>query len=154
MQQSQSKPDGSTRIREDEGDDETSLPLRKKLSRQLSRHVSATISTILGKTPPVPQRGSRAGINKEMLAAGQSYVRYTDAIPYYLKPIIPGFFNLANAAFRWSSLIFVDASVMSMLNGGLDLILSVVAARYIRKRMVTANRWAAVAIVSVGIALV
>ena len=72
----------------------------------------------------------------------------------HLKPIVPGILNLANGICRWTALEMIDASLLVMLIGGMDLILSVLAAKYIRGRGVTTFRWVAVGILVVGVTLV
>jgi drug/metabolite transporter (DMT)-like permease len=75
-------------------------------------------------------------------------------IPWQLKPAIPGFFNLCNAALRWGSLSYVAASICDMLMTGSELVLSVIAARVIRKRQISPSRWAGVAVVTVGLLII
>ena len=79
---------------------------------------------------------------------------WVHAIPWYLKPVVPGFFNLCNSAMRWGSLIYVAASMAEMLISGLELLLSVVAARCIRKRRISWSRWVGVVVVALGLVLV
>mmetsp|Transcript_36404 Transcript_36404/g.53202 ORF Transcript_36404/g.53202 Transcript_36404/m.53202 type:complete len:217 (+) Transcript_36404:327-977(+) len=55
---------------------------------------------------------------------------------------------------RWVSLVFVAASTAEMLISGLELILSTVAARLIRKRLVSKMRWMGVVVVALGLVLV
>lgn len=77
----------------------------------------------------VDYRGSVTGLTEESKRA----VQWVHRIPWYLKPCLTGFFNLLNSAMRWASLVYVAASVAEMLISGLELVLSVVAARIIRK---------------------
>lgn len=105
----------------------------------------------------VPQRrqqlkrqGSDHGLTEESTKA----VSWVHEIPWYFKPAIPGVFNLLNAALRWASYVYVPASVAEMLIAGSELTLSVVAARLIRKRLVSYNRWMGVGIVSTGLLLI
>mmetsp|Transcript_16062 Transcript_16062/g.21507 ORF Transcript_16062/g.21507 Transcript_16062/m.21507 type:complete len:196 (+) Transcript_16062:4861-5448(+) len=81
-------------------------------------------------------------------------VAWVHKIPTNLKPAIPGFFNVVNSAMRWASLVFVAASTAEMLISGLELILSTVAARLIRKRLVSKMRWMGVVVVALGLVLV
>ena len=81
-------------------------------------------------------------------------VTWVHAIPWYLKPAVPGFFNLCNSAMRWGSLIYVAASMAEMLISGLELLLSVVAARCIRKRRISWSRWVGVLVVALGLVMV
>ena len=94
--------------------------------------------------------GSRHGLGQNAEDAAQ----WVEHIPRFWMPIISGFFGLTNNALRWASLLFVAASVAEMINSGLELILSLLAARYLRKRMVSPPRWAGVAIVTMGVILV
>jgi len=77
-----------------------------------------------------------------------------ERIPWYIKPAVPAFFNLLNSAMRWASLIFVAASVAEMLISGTELVLSVLATRCVRGRMVTRVRWIGVLVCTVGIIMV
>lgn len=96
------------------------------------------------------RRGSRTGLTDESSKA----VAWVHSIPWYLKPMFPGFCNLCNSAMRWASLIFISASVAEILISGLELVLSVFAARIVRKRMISWTRWFGVGIVFVGLMLV
>ena len=101
--------------------------------------------------PPNRQRsGSLTGLTEESSEA----VSYIHRIPHSLKPAVPGLFNLINSGMRWASLVFVPASTAEMLISGLELILSTVAARLIRKRMISMQRWGGVCIVAVGLIVV
>ena len=105
------------------------------------------------KTPERRKRsGSPTGLTTESHNAAT--VTWVHAIPWYLKPVVPGFFNLCNSAMRWGSLIYVAASMAEMLISGLELLLSVVAARCIRKRRISWSRWVGVLVVALGLALV
>lgn len=96
------------------------------------------------------RRGSSTGLTEESRKA----VAWVHSIPWYLKPVLPGFFNLCNSAMRWASLMFVSASVAEILISGLELVLSVCVARMIRKRLVASQRWIGVAIVTFGLVVV
>lgn len=96
------------------------------------------------------RRGSKTGITIESDKA----VAWVHRIPWFLKPAIPGIFNLCNSALRWGCLVFVAASTAEMLISGLELVLSVLAARFIRKRMISNIRWIGTLIVAVGLILV
>lgn len=75
-------------------------------------------------------------------------------IPWYIKPTVPAFFNLLNSCMRWTSLLFVAASVAEMLITGMELVLSVLAARCVRGRRITWVRWLGVGVCTLGIILV
>jgi drug/metabolite transporter (DMT)-like permease len=106
---------------------------------------------------PLPRRkmganpdGALEGLTKEP----SSKVMWVHQIPYYARPLIPGLFNLINSAMRWASLVYISASVAEMLISGLELVLSVLAARFIRKRVISKNRWAGATVVAIGVVLV
>mmetsp|Transcript_22228 Transcript_22228/g.61892 ORF Transcript_22228/g.61892 Transcript_22228/m.61892 type:complete len:564 (-) Transcript_22228:1131-2822(-) len=96
------------------------------------------------------RRGSKTGLTEESEAA----VAWVHAIPWYLRPVIPGVFNLCNSALRWACLVYVAASTAEILISGLELVLSSIAARVLRKRAISEQRWTGVAIITVGILLV
>mmetsp|Transcript_14233 Transcript_14233/g.35716 ORF Transcript_14233/g.35716 Transcript_14233/m.35716 type:complete len:423 (-) Transcript_14233:23-1291(-) len=96
------------------------------------------------------RRGSKTGLTKESKDA----VAWIHNIPWYLKPAIPGFFNLCNSALRWACLVFVAASTAEILISGMELVLSSFAARIIRKRKISKRRWVGISIVTLGIMLV
>lgn len=113
-----------------------------------------THSLPLDGTPPSlvrPQRLRRRGSKTGLTQASTEAVAWIHSIPWQLKPALPGFFNLCNAALRWGSLVYVAASICDMLMSGTELVLSVVAARVIRKRQISGTRWAGVAVVAVGL---
>ena len=49
--------------------------------------------------------------------------------------------NLLASALRWTSLVYIDASVVERMVTGLELTFSVVAARILRRRMVARSIW-------------
>jgi len=95
--------------------------------------------------------GSTTGLTRE---SEKQVSRWVDRVPTYAKPILPGLCNVVKSFLRWASLIYVSASVAEILISGLELVLVVLAARIVRKRMVTKVRWLGVAIVCVGIVMV
>uniref|UniRef100_A0A7S3L5U7 EamA domain-containing protein n=1 Tax=Amphora coffeiformis TaxID=265554 RepID=A0A7S3L5U7_9STRA len=101
--------------------------------------------------PPLRRGGSRTGLTADSHSAVSWWV---DAIPWYAKPVLPALFNLCNAMLRLASLVYMAASIAEVLISGLELVLSVWAARYIRKRTIATNRWIGVWIVTAGILLV
>jgi drug/metabolite transporter (DMT)-like permease len=111
------------------------------------------VETPPGNNAEAPRRrklkrqGSTQGLTKE----SEEAISWAHRIPWYFKPIIPGCFNLANATLRWACFIYIPASSAEMLIAGSELILSVFAARIIRKRLVSYNRWTGVGIVTVGL---
>lgn len=99
---------------------------------------------------PMSRRGSKTGLTEE----SQEAVAWVHSIPWQLKPLIPGLFNLVNAALKWASFVFVAASIAEMLMSGLELVLSVMVARLVRKRQISSMRWTGVLVVAVGLATV
>jgi hypothetical protein len=89
------------------------------------------------------RRGSFTGLTEESKKA----VSWVHAIPWYLKPTIPAFFNLCNSTMRLASLVYLAASFAEIWIAGLELTLSVVAARLVRRRRVAASRWAGIAVI-------
>ena len=96
------------------------------------------------------RRGSKTGLTSE----SNGTIAWIHHIPWYLKPLIPGFFNLCNSALRWGCLVYVAASTAEILISGIELILSSFAARIIRKRIISTKRWFGISIVTLGIILV
>lgn len=94
------------------------------------------------------------GSNHGLSTQSEQRIQWVHHIPFYARPAIPAIFNLLNSALRWASLVYIDASVAEMLISGLELTLSVVAARIIRKRMVSRSRWSGVIIVAIGIIII
>jgi len=111
---------------------------------------NSSIAAVATTRPPLDRMGSKTGLTNDSKRA----VAWVHKIPWYAKPILPGLFNLCNSALRWGCLVFVAASTAEILISGLELILSVVAARWIRKRNVSNRRWTGVFIVAMGILVV
>jgi len=100
--------------------------------------------------PKLRRSGSDTGLTEE----SKNAVAWVHRIPWYLKPMIPGFFNFCNSALRWGCLIFVAASTAEIMISGMELVLSSFAARIIRKRIISTRRWVGVSIITFGILLV
>lgn len=141
---SQRDADISTTKRSDENENQ----LHEIETGEACPHPSAASKRVLPRRKG--ERGSLHGLTEE----SEKAVQWVHRIPYYWKPLIPGIFNLCNSAMRWASLVYVPASTAEMLISGLELVLSVVASRLIRKRMVSRTRWIGVAIVTVGIVVI
>lgn len=97
-----------------------------------------------------PLRGSVTGLTDQSRHA----VRWVHRIPGWAKPIVSSFFGFLDATFRVLAVMHLAASVAELLIGGLELILSVVAAKIIRKRYILRQRWYGSAILIVGLALI
>jgi drug/metabolite transporter (DMT)-like permease len=100
--------------------------------------------------PKLRRQGSKTGLTAE----SEDAVAWIHRIPWYLKPAIPGFFNLCNSALRWACLVFVAASTAEILISGTELVFSSFAAWIIRKRIISTRRWFGISIVTLGIVLV
>mmetsp|Transcript_31176 Transcript_31176/g.75376 ORF Transcript_31176/g.75376 Transcript_31176/m.75376 type:complete len:474 (+) Transcript_31176:110-1531(+) len=94
------------------------------------------------------------GSNHGLSIQSEERIKWVHTIPFYAKPAIPAVLNLLNSALRWASLVYIDASVAEMMISGLELTLSVVAARIFRKRMVAKSRWIGVAFVAIGVIII
>lgn len=94
--------------------------------------------------------GSNHGLSRE----SEERIRWVHRVPFYVRPAIPAILNLLASALRWTSLVYIDASIVEMMVSGLELTLSVVAARIFRKRMVAKRRWAGVTAVAVGVIVI
>lgn len=94
--------------------------------------------------------GSRHGLTEE----SEQAISWIHSIPWYLKPLIPALFNLCNAFMRWASLLYTAASIAEMLISGMELVLSVLASRWIRKRKISSFRWAGIGFVTIGLFVV
>jgi len=143
---------------------------------QHSTYASATTRTTATRKSPIPtipttinknysfQSTGLVSTHSTISAVGSTHglsrqsedriISLIDLIPWYLKPAIPAVLNLLNSALRWASLVYIDASVAEMLISGLELTLSVVAARIFRGRMVAKSRWVGVSIVAVGVLII
>lgn len=68
-------------------------------------------------------------------------------------PIFSASRNLSSSK-RWASLIYVAASTAEMMISGLELILSTVTSKLIRKRQISQHRWGGVLFVAAGLVIV
>lgn len=94
------------------------------------------------------------GSNHGLSVESEERIKWVHLVPWYAKPAIPALFNLLNSAFRWASLVYIDASVAEMMISGLELTLSVIAARVFRKRMVAKSRWLGIIVVAFGVIII
>ena len=124
-----------------------SAPIVDATPEQEPHSLKHAHSLPVAPTPTIRRRGSKTGLTQESHDA----VAWVHAIPWQVKPLIPGLINLANAALKWASFIYVPASIAEMVMSGLELVLSVVAQRVIRKRQVSSTRWTGVAVVFIGL---
>ena len=119
------------------------------VSNDYHRQTDARKALHENQSIPIP-KGSSHGLTIE----SEQRIQWIHCIPWYAKPAIPAFFNLLNAALRWASLVHIDASVAEMLISGLELALSVVAARIFRSRRIGMARWMGVILVAVGVIII
>lgn len=94
------------------------------------------------------------GSNHGLSPASEERIQWIHRVPFYVRPAIPAILALLASALRWTSLVYIDASVVEMMVAGLELTLSVVAARIFRKRVVDWSRWAGVVGVAVGVIII
>jgi drug/metabolite transporter (DMT)-like permease len=133
-----------TKEKSDENENQLYLVERDKASPRPSA------VAMRSKLPSRCKRGSKHGLTEE----SEKAIQWVYRIPHHWKPLIPGIFNMCSSAMRWASLVYVPALIAEMLISGLELVLSVVASRLVRKRMVSRTWWIGVAIVSVGIIVI
>ena len=118
--------------------------------RMIIKNDGESIPNLVPQQKRMIRRGSKTGLTSE----SNGTIAWIHHIPWYLKPLIPGFFNLCNSALRWGCLVYVAASTAEILISGIELILSSFAARIIRKRIISTKRWFGISIVTLGIILV
>lgn len=94
--------------------------------------------------------GSTTGLSERSKRA----VQWVHHIPYWAKPLVSSFFGFLDAVFRVLSVFYLPASIAEMLIGGLELLGSIVAARWIRKREIPRQRWYGAAVVVAGLVLI
>lgn len=95
-------------------------------------------------------RGSQTGLSEASKAAAA----WTHSIPWWLRPLVPGILYMLKMAFTNHAIIYLDAGIFDILYNGLQLIASVAAARFIRKRLISLQRWAGVAVVVIGLGII
>lgn len=95
-------------------------------------------------------KGSVSGITDESRRA----VQWIHKIPNCVKPIISSFFNMLDVGFRMLAVLHLAASIMELTASGLELLFSLLAARFIRKREIYTSRWFGASLVLSGLVLV
>ncbi len=135
--------------KEEEGEDQTQIQIQKvvKDEQKADRH---------GGNKVIENRGSKAlnGSTHGLTVQSEERIQWIHSVPWYVKPSIPALFNLLNSTLRWLSLVYIVASVAEMLFSGLELALSVVAARIFRGRRVSLARWAGVGFVTASVLII
>jgi drug/metabolite transporter (DMT)-like permease len=97
-----------------------------------------------------PHRGSITGLTQQSQDAAQ----WVHKIPGWAKPLMLSFLNLLDVIFRMMAIQYLAASVATMLLCGSELILSIFAARFVRKRHIPRQRWYGAGIMAIGLVLV
>ena len=100
------------------------------------------------------QRKSNRGSVHGLTMKSREAIQWVHKIPNWAKPLMSSGFNLLDVAFRMLSILYLAASVAEMLIGGMELILSIVAARVVRKRHIAKQRWCGAGIMLIGLVLV
>mgnify|MGYP000066293003 CR=1 FL=1 len=148
--------DSNAIIIEEEKVEEGECDIEEEEAQECNPHTKNHHST--NQTKPPQRKSHMSSLSKSVSVHGLPSESKTknciSKIPWYLKPVLPAFFNLLNSCMRWTSLLFVAASIAEMLISGMELVLSVVAARCVRGRRITWVRWVGVGIVTIGITLV
>ena len=112
---------------------------------------SPSVTEVLHRVQTLKRKGSFTGLSERSQMASE---RMLNAVPVWARLVIPSIFNLLHAIFRIVALLYVAASVNEMFISGTELLLSVLMARFIRKREVSRWRWGGVLIVSLGLVII
>ena len=128
---------------------ESELELKSQPRHESNHEVEKPIQKVFYMDQKIP-KGSSHGLSIE----SEERIQWIHHIPWYAKPAIPAFSNLMNSALRWTSLIYIDASVAEMLISGMELTFGVVAAKIFRSRRIGAARWLGVLLVAIGIIII
>uniref|UniRef100_A0A7S1GM70 Uncharacterized protein n=1 Tax=Cyclophora tenuis TaxID=216820 RepID=A0A7S1GM70_CYCTE len=86
------------------------------------------------------RRGSKTGLTEKSKQA----VKWVHHVPWWMKPIIPGFFKLTNTICHRMGILYLSASIAEMVVNGLELVVSVLAVIVIRTRQIPRERWVGV----------
>jgi len=95
--------------------------------------------------------GSETGLTE---ASHRAAAHILQSIPWYWQFILIGFLDFVSYLFRWGSILLIRTSIAEMLSNGVEMVLSVVAARVIRKRQIAKLRWVGVWVVILGMLIV
>ena len=79
---------------------------------------------------------------------------WANRIPKFARPLVGSFLRLIDTVFNMLTFYFLPASIAEISLRGLELIMSVLAQRFIRKRAIKPRRWVGAVIVVVGLAIV
>lgn len=96
------------------------------------------------------KRGSLTGLTRESKQA----VAWVHKLPHWTYPVITGVLNMLDILFRTSAILYLDASIASMMFCGLELIASIFAGKFVRKRSILRERWCGAGVMVVGLVLV
>ena len=105
--------------------------------------------------PPTKNRitdklGSVAGLTEE----SEKAVLWVHKLPHWSYPVISSVINLLDIFFRITALLYLQASVATMMFSGLELVASIFAAKFVRKRTIMIERWFGGGIMVLGLLLV
>jgi len=115
-------------------------------------------SIVVGSSPSASSfrtdsqpKGSFHGFTDFESSRGPAWIQ---RMPYSAKLLMPSVCNVFKSLLRWASFMCIAASVGEMMTSGLELALSVLAARFIRQRMVSSRRWMGIGVVAIGIVVI
>lgn len=95
-------------------------------------------------------RGSKTGLTEKSKAAAA----WVHQVPWWAQPLLSSFLGVLDTTFRMLSVLYLAASVAELLSGGLELIVSILASRFIRHRQILKQRWYGAGVMVVGLVLI
>jgi hypothetical protein len=126
------------------------LPTNALMNETTNNSHDTDADTSISPRPSLQRQGSQTGLTLDSHQA----VAWVHSIPWQYQPVIPGLFNLLNALAKWAAFQYQAASIVEMLMAGLELVLSTIVARWVRKRQISVHRWTGVIIVAWGLLVV
>ena len=96
--------------------------------------------------------GSCSGITDESHVVASSILHHIR--PPWLALVLIGYLNIQSYLLRFGALLYIPASIVEMLSNGLELLLTVLLSRYVRKRQISFMRWIGVLLVFIGLLVV
>lgn len=143
-------------VDEEEDDTPQELENDEECQRQsleaVSHHDMKIVKEDMDKKgkPPLVKRGSKTGLTERSKRA----VQWVHRVPWWAQPLLSSFFGVLDTAFRMLSVLYLAASVAEMVSGGLELVVSILASRIIRKRLIPKQRWLGAGVTIVGLVLI
>jgi drug/metabolite transporter (DMT)-like permease len=150
MRRSSSSEDSSTMTPLELEMDWKDLPTNALMNETTNNSHYTDTDTSISPRPSLQRQGSQTGLTADSHQA----VAWVHSIPWQYQPVIPGLFNLLNALAKWAAFQYQAASIVEMLMAGLELVLSTIVARFVRKRQISVHRWTGVIIVALGLLVV